>query len=184
MRTPTIALLVAGCGRDSRRARAPRRCRGRGASGIAPWIAGIGAVAVFFLVYAGIFDLPFHTTASLGNNDASSYTIIGQHLADHGFGDSGQVPGIANTARDDAFGSTVVLGAASAATGIDVWKLATPVMFIFVVLGAVDARAVAAGAVPGRAGAERARGGGGVCGLSVLLHRRRSTSWGRSWRWR
>lgn len=103
---------------------------------LAPGIAAVGAAIVFFVVYASVFDLPFHTTSSLGNNDAVSYSVVAQHMVDRGFDDPGQVSNLGSYAQTDGFGTTVILAAASAGTGIGTWKLTNPLMFILVVLGA------------------------------------------------
>ena len=48
---------------------------------------------LLLLNWSAVLSLPYLTTASSGNNDAVSYAISAQHLADRGFSDPGPVPG-------------------------------------------------------------------------------------------
>ncbi|MDA0182380.1 hypothetical protein OJ997_18880 [Solirubrobacter phytolaccae] len=99
-------------------------------------IAIAGTLIAFVAMYWQVFNLGTHTPASLGNLDVASYSIVGQHLAERGFDDGGQIGGIGDRSKWDAFGSTVLLGASSAVTGVGVWKLALPVILIFLLLSA------------------------------------------------
>ncbi len=133
LKTPITALLVAGAVATVVaviRRGVPRP----GRELLAPGVGAVAAAVVFFVVYASIFDLPFHTTSSLANADPISYAIVSQHMADHGFGDPGQISNLGVYAQTDGFGTTVILGAASATTGIATWKLTNPLMFILIVL--------------------------------------------------
>jgi hypothetical protein len=134
LKTPIAVLLGAGAA-GTLFAVIRRGVRWPGRELLTAAVGPIAAVIVFVVVFASIFDLPFHTTSTLGNLDAIEYSIDSQHLTEHGFGDPGQVSDLGERAKKNGFGSIVVLGAASAATGIATWKLTTPLMFILVILG-------------------------------------------------
>jgi hypothetical protein len=97
-------------------------------------LAAAGAVTA--INFYALFHLSYLTTATIGNGDAANYAIVGQHLASHGFSDMGPIVGsnLGEVGRTDGFGSTVLIGAFSAVTGLGTWKLTTGVILTLGIL--------------------------------------------------
>src|SRR5205085_893965 len=86
------------------------------------------------LNFSSLFHLSYLTTSSLGNNDAVNYALVGKHLAHNGFSDPGPIVGydLGAFGRTDGFGSTALIGAYSAITGIAAWRLTSVVVLLVV----------------------------------------------------
>jgi hypothetical protein len=138
LRAPAIALTaiatvatLATTIRDQRRRRRADRARLALCGGTL-----VGAALVLALNFSAVLGLGFVTTADSGNNDAASYAVVADHLARKGFDAIGPVAGydLGTEARQDGFGSTVVLGSFAAATDLPTVKLNEAVLFSFTAL--------------------------------------------------
>jgi hypothetical protein len=95
-------------------------------------IAGL----LILLNWSSVLSLPYITTATTGNNDAVSYVVSAQHLADHGFDAPGPVAGrdLGQGARQEAFSSYALIGSFGAVTTLGAWKVANTALFAMVAL--------------------------------------------------
>jgi hypothetical protein len=101
-------------------------------------ICFFGLAATTVVNDAGLFEVKSPTVLSLGNNDAASYALLGQHALDEGPRDPGAIVGFDTGVRQLGFsnGAYDVLAASGSVTGEDVWKVMQPTLFVVFVLGA------------------------------------------------
>jgi hypothetical protein len=97
-----------------------------------------GITTAFVATDGQLFVRSHFTVLTLGNNDAASYALISQHLLDEGPEDPGNIAGYDAGARSLGFsgGACALLAAGASLTGLDVWRVMTPMMLVALVLGA------------------------------------------------
>jgi len=98
--------------------------------------AGIGVATV--ANQAQLFTQERFTVLSLGNNDAPSYALLGQHMLDDGPEEFGTVAGFDAGHRSLGFsnGAYSALAASASVSDQDVWRVMQPTLFLTLVLGA------------------------------------------------
>jgi hypothetical protein len=97
---------------------------------------GIGLVLV--VSDAQLFTRSHFSIITAGNNDASSFGLIAQHLLDAGPGEPGNIAAYDQGARSLGFsgGACALLAGTASLTGLDVWQVQTSTMLVVLTLGA------------------------------------------------
>jgi hypothetical protein len=101
-------------------------------------ICFVGIFGVAIVTDTQLFTREHLSVLSLGNNDAASYALQAQHLLDDGPARAGNIAGYDAGIRSLGFsgGAYAVLAAAASLTGLDVWRVMTPMMLVTLILGA------------------------------------------------
>lgn len=105
-------------------------------AGLVHGAAVLVATAVTCLViFRDLFETPYLTTFSTGNNDVSNWLSHSQYLLDHGVSASAAFAGYdfpASFEREATFGAFSILATAASVTDLDTWQVGGFVMLAFV----------------------------------------------------
>lgn len=121
-----------------------------------------GVLSVCFLTLMVFAGVAYHyqdglrgelTTATLGNNDVASYSLISQNLEHGGFGDPGPVVGndLGAVARVDASGAMIFLASTAQVSGLETYQTTVPIIGLAALLVALACASLAGRIVSGSA---------------------------------